>query len=103
MHLLVKGSAERGELASLIGVSDRMSSVLYHELISRGYLKTDSPKGVLKIAIPSHMASYVFPELIPVLDTKEEIVQKRKPGRPSLKDAVAKVKDKGNTQDGPAL
>lgn len=91
MNLLIKGSSDRGELASTIGVSERMSSVLYHELLSRGFLKTESPKGSLSIAIPSHMASYVFPELIPVLDVKEEFVPKRKPGRPSLKDAAAAV------------
>lgn len=82
-HLLIHGESQRGSMAQVIGAGERTTTKVVQELLKRDFLSTPSPKGPIHLRFSAHMASYVFPDLMPVLSINETIPEKRKPGRPS--------------------
>ncbi len=62
-HLLLKGEAPRGEIASIASISPRSATTLIQELLQRNYLSSPSPKGAISLAFPAHMMQHLFPEL----------------------------------------
>jgi hypothetical protein len=82
-YLLIHGESQRGSMAQVIGAGERTTTKVVQELLKREFLSTPSPKGPIHLRFPAHMASYVFPDLMPVLSISETIPPKRKAGRPS--------------------
>lgn len=63
--LLVKGEVKRAEVQEIIGTKDRVASSLIKELIGREYIKSDTPRGNIRIKFNTYFAMKIFPELIP--------------------------------------
>lgn len=63
--LLVKGEVKRAEVQEIIGTKDRVASALIKELIEREYIKSDTPRGNIRIKFNTYFAMKIFPELIP--------------------------------------
>ncbi|MFZ3052045.1 MAG: Fic family protein [Sulfuricurvum sp.] len=81
-HLLVHGESSRGSMAKVIGAGERTTTNVVQELLRRNFLATPSPKGSIRLRFPAHMASFVFPELLPIVHDHNTVVTKKKPGRP---------------------
>ncbi len=64
-ELLLRGEIARGEVDGIINASRRTAAKMTRELLKREYLESDSPKGVIRLKIESHLAKQLFPELIP--------------------------------------
>ena len=64
-EIVLKGEIPRGEVSRIIVSSPRTAQPLVAELLHRGYLKSDSPKGSLSIGFPTEACSFVFPDLFP--------------------------------------
>jgi Fic family protein len=82
-YLLIHGESQRGSMTQVIGAGERTTTKVVQELLKREFLSTPSPKGPIHLRFPAHMASYVFPDLMPVLSISETIPPKRKAGRPT--------------------
>jgi len=57
--------ALRGDVKNIIGTKDRIASSLIKDLIDMDYLKSDTPRGKIRINFNAHFATQLFPELIP--------------------------------------
>jgi Fic family protein len=64
-ELLIKGSIPRGEVAKLIGKSDRTASTLISKLLKADFLQSKSHKEAISLKFNAHFASYIIPELMP--------------------------------------
>lgn len=64
-HLLLIGESPRSALASIIDMSERTTTSTIKELLEKGYLTSDTPKGAVRLRFNTHFASWLFPELIP--------------------------------------
>lgn len=64
-ELFIKGEIPRGEVQHIIGTKDRVASSLMKMLTQRKYIKSDTPRGNIKLNLNSHFASKIFPELVP--------------------------------------
>lgn len=67
-ELLVCGELERAEVQHIIGTKDRVASSLIKILIEREYIKSDTPRGKIRIKFNTHFAMRLFPELMPDMD-----------------------------------
>lgn len=65
--ILYRNELPRGELSSLLNVTDRHARRLTASLIEKGIITSDSPKSPLKLAFPSTLASRWMPGLFPPL------------------------------------
>jgi len=63
--ILYRGEISRGEMSSILNVTDRHARRLIAALIQRGILVSDSPKSQLKLAFPATLASRWMPGLFP--------------------------------------
>lgn len=81
-HLLVHGESSRGSMAQVIGAGERTTTKVVQELLKRNFLATTSPKGPIRLRFPAHMASLVFPELLPVIQGNDIVVARKRAGRP---------------------
>jgi Fic family protein len=66
LHTLVAGEVARGEFASLAGRSERSTRTALSQLLEEGLLKSDMPKGPVRLGFPRHSLSYLFPDLVPM-------------------------------------
>jgi len=64
-ELLIAGELARGDVKNIIGTKDRVASALIKNLIDMEYLKSDTPRGKIRINFNAHFATHLFPELIP--------------------------------------
>jgi Fic family protein len=64
-EIAIKGEIARGEVARMIDASPRTAQTITGELLQRGYLNSDSPKGNLYIGFPSEACAHFFPLLFP--------------------------------------
>jgi Fic family protein len=64
-HLLLNGEASRGSIAGVIGVSERTSRAIMSKLADMDYITSDTPKSAIRLKFKAHLASHLFPELIP--------------------------------------
>lgn len=62
---LLRGSVARGDLVRVSGMAERTCRILLGQLLDEGLLAADSPKGRVRLAIPTHVAGYLFPDLYP--------------------------------------
>jgi Fic family protein len=67
-ELLIKGIVKRGDVQHIIGTKDRIASSLISELLKREYIRSDTPRGDIRIKFNAHFAMKIFPELIPDFD-----------------------------------
>ena len=64
-HLLLYGECTRGEVRKVIGKSESLATKLTKQLIERGFVVSDTPRGAIRLKINASMASFLFPELVP--------------------------------------
>jgi hypothetical protein len=62
----IEGEIPRGEVARLIGMSERTGRDVLRGLLEEGLLVSTSERGPVRLGFPSHAASYLFPDLYPV-------------------------------------
>jgi len=67
-ELLIKGEIKRGEVKNIIGTKNRIASSLIKELLEREYIKSDTPRGNIRLIFGTHFAMKIFPELIPAFN-----------------------------------
>lgn len=64
-ELVIRGSLARGEVARVAGMPERTARLLIGELLSRGFVTSESPKGPLSIRFSVSAASSWLPRLFP--------------------------------------
>lgn len=57
----VEGEITRGEVARLIGMSERTGRDVIRRLLEEGLLVSKSERGSVRLGFPTHAASYLFP------------------------------------------
>ncbi|HPX60227.1 MAG TPA: Fic family protein [Deltaproteobacteria bacterium] len=62
---LLRGQVSRGDIIRYSGMGERSGRQLLGQLLAEGLLVSDSPKGAVRLSFPTHVASYLFPELYP--------------------------------------
>jgi Fic family protein len=67
-ELLVLGEMPRGDVAKLIGKKTTVTSTFINKLIKMNYLKSDEPRGKIRIKFNAHFAMRLFPELMPDIE-----------------------------------
>jgi len=83
-HLLIHGESSRGSMAEVIGAKERTTTKVVQELLRRNFLASPSPKGLIRLKFTAHMGSYIFPDLLPIMQNDDIVVPKKKAGRPKL-------------------
>ena len=63
--ILYRGELPRGEIAALLGTSDRHARRVTSALISREVLASESSRAPLRLAFPAKLASRWMPGLFP--------------------------------------
>lgn len=63
--ILYRGEISRGEMSSILNVSERHARRLFASLVEKGILVSDTPKSALKLAFPAALASRWMPGLFP--------------------------------------
>jgi len=61
----VGGQIGRGEVARLIGMSERTGRGVLRGLLEEGLLVSNSERGPVRLGFPAHAAGYLFPDLYP--------------------------------------
>jgi Fic family protein len=67
LHYLfsTQGELERSDFKLMTGLGERQASSLVSALLKRGLVKTDTPYGKLRFAVPLHALRFYFPALWP--------------------------------------
>jgi len=63
--VMLRGAIPRGEAARILNVSARTAQTVIGDLLSKGLLKSPSPKGRLTIGFPGFICPNLFPDLYP--------------------------------------
>jgi len=61
----LRGEITRGDASRLAGKSERYGNALVAKLLNAGFLRSESPKGVLLFHVPIRAVGYYFPRLYP--------------------------------------
>ena len=64
-ELIIKGEIKRGEVQKVTGLKESASTKLIRELLKRGFIQSDTPKGEIRIKFSAKFAMRLFPDLIP--------------------------------------
>jgi Fic family protein len=62
---LTGGELDRGEFKAMTGLGDRTAVSALSALVKRGLLKSDTPQGKVRFALPLHSLRFYFPALWP--------------------------------------
>lgn len=62
---LLRGEIARGDMIRFSGMAERTGRMLLGQLVSEGLLVSDTPKGPVRLAFPTFVAGYLFPDLYP--------------------------------------
>ncbi|MBK1689676.1 Fic family protein [Rubrivivax gelatinosus] len=67
LHYLFATQTElaRADFKAMTGLGDRLATGLVSSLIARGFLRSDTPYGKLRFAVPQHALRFYFPNLWP--------------------------------------
>lgn len=67
LHYLFLSGEElgRGEFKSMLGLSDRIATDALGALVKRGFLRSDSPQGKVRLGLPQHALRFLFSKLRP--------------------------------------
>lgn len=60
-----KGEFTRGEAQKITGLGERVARDALSDLLTAGFLQSDSPKGPVRVAFPAATTGYYFPNLFP--------------------------------------
>jgi Fic family protein len=60
---LVRGVLPRGEAAAITGLGERMARDILGQLLRHGLLKSDTPKGPVRLGLPADHVDQLFPKL----------------------------------------
>ena len=63
--VMLRGSIPRGDASRILNVSARTAQAVVGDLLTKGLLKSPSPKGRLTIAFNGAICPYLFPDLYP--------------------------------------
>lgn len=63
--VFLRGEIPRGEIPSVLGMSERSARRLVSPLLEENYLVSDSEKGPVRLGFPSSAVGYYFPQLYP--------------------------------------
>jgi len=63
---LLRGEVTRGDLIRVSGMAERSGRMVLGQLLDEGLLVSDMPKGAVRLAFPTHVAGYLFPDLYPM-------------------------------------
>lgn len=66
------GELERGEFKTMTGLGDRTAVTALSALVKRGLLKSDTPQGKVRFALPLHALRFYFPSLWPEAEADAE-------------------------------
>ena len=61
----LRGHIARGEIIRVSGLAERTGRILLGQLLTERLLVSDSPKGAVRISIPTPVAGYLFPDIYP--------------------------------------
>jgi len=61
--VLGRGELSRGEAAAVTGLGDRMGRSVLAQLVTTGLLVSDTPKGPVRIGLPTEYVDQLFPKL----------------------------------------
>ena len=61
----LRGHIARGEIIRVSGLAERTGRVMLGQLLTERLLVSDSPKGAVRIGLPTHVAGYLFPDIYP--------------------------------------
>jgi Fic family protein len=61
----LRGHIARGEILRVSGLAERTGRILLGQLLTEGLLVSDSPKGAVRIGMPTTVAAYLFPDIYP--------------------------------------
>ncbi len=67
---LQRGEVARGEMIRVSGMAERTGRTLLGQLLTEGLLVSDTPKGPVRLAFPTFVAGYLFPDLYPAQVTR---------------------------------
>ncbi len=62
---LLRGTVPRGEASRVTGLPERTARDIVRTLLQDGLLTSSTPKGPLRLAIPTSVSAYWFPNLFP--------------------------------------
>ncbi len=62
---LVSGAIPRGRVATVGNISPRWATALISDLLADGLLRTDSPRGPVRLGMPVHALRHLLPDLYP--------------------------------------
>jgi Fic family protein len=62
---LLRGEATRGDMIRVSGMAERTGRMVLGQLLDEGLLVSDTPKGLVRLAFPTFVAGYLFPDLYP--------------------------------------
>lgn len=65
-EVLLRGQVSRGTVIRVSGMAERTGRILLGQLLDEGLLVSDSPKGSVRLALSTHLAGYLFPDLYPL-------------------------------------
>jgi Fic family protein len=69
---LTGGELERGEFKTMSGLGDRTAVSALSALLKRGLLKSDTPQGKVRFALPLHALRFYFPALWPEAEAEAD-------------------------------
>lgn len=62
---LLRGEVGRGDMIRVSGMAERTGRMVLGQLLEEGLLVSDMPKGPVRLAFPTFVAGYLFPDLYP--------------------------------------
>ncbi len=62
---LLRGEVGRGDILRVSGMAERSGRVLLGQLLDEGILVSATPKGAVRLSLPTHIADHLFPDLYP--------------------------------------
>lgn len=62
---LLRGEMARGDIVRASGMAERTGRMVLAQLLDEGLLVSDMPKGSVRLAFPTFVAGYLFPDLYP--------------------------------------
>lgn len=64
-EVLLRGEVARGDVLGVSGMAERTGRDVLAQLLQEGLLVSDSPKGRVRLGIPTAVAAVLFPDLYP--------------------------------------
>lgn len=73
LHAMTQGEFDRMEAGLITGLPERTARDVLRAMLDEGFLRSDSPRGSIKVAFPVHALGTLFPNLYPAGDLDVEI------------------------------